>query len=152
MNGQRPRIMLVAYSWGVGFGVTNLLRELRYRDLSVEAAVFSDGVYHLGGPLAHRWGVAQVAAYLTRPWGRPQIAMPDNIVEPHWFVQDRRNFRLHERMSWLRGHELVWESNGEALPNRIEVVGTLHRWMDEYPKFKAKVIDVAEQMFGPMES
>ena len=150
MNGQPPRIMLVAYSWGVGYGACNLLRELRYRDLRVEAAVFSDGVYHLGGALAHRCGVAQVSAYLTRPWGRPAVAIPDNIVEPHWFVQDRSNFQLRDRMTWLRGHELVWESSGDRLPNGRTVVGTVHRFMDEYPRFKEVVIDVADRMFGAL--
>jgi len=155
-NGQPPRIMLVAYSWGVGFGAVNFLRELRRRNLHVEAAIFSDGVYHLGGQFFHRIGCSQVSAYLTRPWGRPNIRIPQNITEVHWFTQNRKNFELNDRMTWLRGHELVWDKDpttnnqtGMPLPNKTVVDGVLHRHMDELDSFNDKVNEVANRLFRP---
>lgn len=149
--------MLVAYSWGVGFGAVSFLRELRRRNLHVEAAIFSDGVYHLGGPFFHRIGCSQVSAYLTRPWGRPHIRIPQNISEVHWYTQNRKNFELNDRMTWLRGHELVWDKDpakndqtGKTLPNKTIVDGVLHRHMDELDAFNTKVNEVADKLFRPL--
>jgi hypothetical protein len=147
----RVRIMVVAYSWGVGYGALRLLRELAYRGVRVAAAVFSDAVFHLWGRLAHLLGVSQVSAYLTRPWGRPQIALPGNeqeLPETHWFVQDRKNFRWSDRNTWLRGHEIVWEATGEPVPGGIPIYHTTHRYMDECIQFQARTIEVANRLFA----
>lgn len=148
-NGTRPRIMLVAYSWGVGYGAVQLLKQLRYRGLKVQAAIFSDGVFHLGGANCHRVGLSQVLAYLPWRWGwqRPIIRLPVGVIDgpTHWFIQD--NFEIDDRNTWLRGHELQM-ANGNPLPGREAVEGTTHRYMDEAPRFKARVMEVAESLFG----
>jgi hypothetical protein len=157
-NGELPRIMLVAYSWGVGYGAVRFLRELRDRGLHVEAGVFSDGVYHLGGPWCHRFGCSQVAAYVNRlssRWPfyvRPKVRMPDNLSETHWFVQASSNFQLGDRKTWLRGHRLVWEHNGQELPGKVEVKGVRHSFMDEQPQFRERAMEVASRLFTRVES
>jgi hypothetical protein len=153
-NGEPPRIMVVAYSWGVGFGAVRLLWELAHRGVSVEAVVFADGVYHLGGVVAHRLRLAQLMAYLPRlipwrwpAWCRPAIKLPRNVTgETHWYVQD--NFRWLNRMTWLRGHNIVWDDTGEDVPGRVDVRGATHRWMDEHVLFTGRVLEVADRLFG----
>lgn len=147
---KQPRIGIVGHSWGCGFGALQLARELFERDMRVEHAWFADAVYHLGGRWCHKFGISQLSAYLPRPWhasGRPEIEIPDAFSRIDWWVQN--NFRWLNHMTWLRGHELVWESKGAPVTGRHRTAGgTLHRWMDDAFEFKAGVRDGLELMFG----
>lgn len=145
-NGSPPTIMLVAYSWGVGYGALRLLHELRRRGVRVNIVVLSDGVRHFGGSVMHRLGVSQVAAYRSRPFGKPQIKLYDDAIgELHWFHQN--NFDLFDRNSWLRGHDIVRQSDGKKFDNEYVISGVQHRYMDELQEFRDKVMECASRLF-----
>ena len=152
-NETLPKIMVVGYSWGVGYGVVQLLRELNYRGLSVESAVFSDGVYHLAGPLGHKLWISQCSAYLPRPsfqWPpkkRPIIKLPGpKIPNISWYIQD--NFVWKQRRTYLRGHDLVWKEDGSPVAGRININGTVHKFMDDCTEFQTRVTQMARETFG----
>lgn len=145
-NGKPPTIMLVAYSWGVGFGATRFIRELRHRKLRVNCAVFADGVYHFGGPLFHKCGVSQLAAYTTRLGNRKTVKLEDNIDEVHWFRQD--DMSILQPKTWLRGHQLVYRKTGVPLPNEVLLSDVTHSYIDEAPEFKRKVMECANKLFN----
>lgn len=89
-----PTIMVVAYSWGAGWGLRQLAAHLAYRNLKIKVAVVSDAVHHVGWSVFHTVGISQVLAYM--PWWR--IKRPPSIEEFHWFVQSRN-----------RGCSEMWE-------------------------------------------
>lgn len=133
-NCEPPTVMIVAYSWGAGYGFVQLAKELRLRGLRVNAAVLSDAVYHLGGRWCHKLGISQVAAYCKN-----KIVVPGNVDQLYWFRQHN---------SRLRGHTLVSESTGEMLDHCQVIEGTEHKYMDECPLFQARAIATARELFG----
>lgn len=112
-----PKFLVIAYSWGAGFGFTRFARHLRDRGVEISCAVLSDAVYHHGPRWCHTpLGAyfAQIRAYYpyfycTRKlikWKllppRPRIFIPDNVLHVEWFVQQN---------SKLFGHELYWQDS-----------------------------------------
>lgn len=150
-GGTQPKIMVVAYSWGGGYGCMALAKELYARGLTIDVAVLSDAVFHFGTRVWHNLGVAQAVAYW--PWldswsrfKRPAITVSPAIREVHWWLQ---------KNSRLRGHELVRKIGKEVIPaeNRHEItLGTTHTNMDDNPEFRACCMMQAEKLFGnPLE-
>jgi pimeloyl-ACP methyl ester carboxylesterase len=143
-NGHTPRIMIVSYSWGAGFGFTRLAKFLGHRGLFVDGAVLSDAVFHFGPRWTHGWGLAQAAAYwpfrlpLLSDCPRPVIDVPDNVrcENLHWYIQSN---------SRLRGHELV--QNGHPCPNRHDVDFVTHSNMDDLDAFRTQAIQLSDQLF-----
>jgi hypothetical protein len=150
--GAKPRVGIVAYSWGGGYGFLNLAAGLAERGVDVEFAVLSDAVYHWGPRWTHTrfivpWlvGPAQAAAYwpwLGWPeWFRPKIRVPANVKSIHWFTQHN---------SMLRGHDLVWKNDGMPCPNHTVVDGDVtHSYMDENPLFRETAKRIAHEHFCP---
>lgn len=155
--GVTPRIMIIAYSWGMGFGAMEFLRALKDRGFECVHLISIDGVYHMGGRMAHRMGASQVKAYYpysrcTRwmtehNWPmtnrkllppRPKMQIPDNVVDMDWFVQ---------KNSILCGHDLVWEGSGEDCPNRHDVKYRIHSAMDDCPEVWERARTVADNLF-----
>lgn len=143
-----PKLLVIAYSWGVGFGALRFCRALRDRGLEVEHLITSDGVWHLGGPLCHKFKLSQVMAFypffpcFDKALRRMKLHVPDNVKGIDWYIQN--NARCCER---LRGHEMVWQDSGETCPNRHPVRYRIHNAMDECPEFWARCIEVADALF-----
>lgn len=152
---ETPKVMVVAYSWGAGYGFTRLARALRDRGIEITHAVLSDPVYHLGPRWCHSilgkyFSPAQIKAYYpyffcTRKlidWHllppRPTIAVPDNVLAVDYFIQ---------RNSKLCGHELRPESTKTKI-NRIPVDYRTHTNMDDLPEFRNRCRVVAQELFG----
>jgi hypothetical protein len=147
-GGAVARILCIDYSWSVGNGYVKFARQLQMRGQQIERAVFADGVYHRGGNVMHKLGIAQLIACTPRPWGRPQIAIPRNVDKVDWFVQHPANFRWGDYNTWLRGHNIVWDDDGSDVPGKVDVPAVLHHWMDESELFQNHAMKVAEEMFG----
>ncbi len=150
-GGPIARILSVDYSWSVGNGFVQLANRLKDRGQFIERAIFSDGVFHWGGNIMHKIGLAQVIACLPRPWGRPQVKIPNNVGKVDWFVQSKKNFHWTKPNTWLRGHEIIDES-GYEVAGRVDIEGVIHHWMDEGELFQNRVLQVAEEMFGSNNS
>lgn len=149
---ESPRVMIVAYSWGAGFGFFNLARELRDRGVLVTHAVLSDPVFHLGPRWFHTPAglyLAQMRAYY--PYSkctqalvdhrllprRPVIRVPDNVLAVDYYIQ---------KNSPLRGHELVAENRSTQI-HRHEVSYRTHTNMDDCPEFRQQCREVANHLF-----
>jgi hypothetical protein len=145
------RLMCICYSWGVGFGFKQFAKACRDRGISIDGAVLSDGVAHLGGRLCHNIGLSQVAAFWPPRspcfhWVRRlRLWLPDNINKQNtfWFTQEN---------SLLRGHEIYWSDTGDLAENHQLIKMRIHTSMDECPEFRRKAIDVANALFLPQAS
>jgi len=113
-NGQRVRVTIAAYSWGVPTAV-KLAKALRKLGISVDSLVSADGVYRW------RWRLWRV--FLR--W--PKIVIPPNVelVVP-----------FRQKLDWPFGHELVAED-----PDATRIEETIwadrgHMAMDEFGPFR----------------
>lgn len=161
------KIMVVAYSWGCGFGFVQLAKYLRDRGLEITHAVLADPVYHWGPRWMHGIripgtetfiGLSQIKAYypyfhctrkliklhLLPP--RPKIVVPDNVRHVDFFLQEN---------SALHGHELKFESTTTTFNKRkdgragVEVMFRNHSNMDDCPEFIKAARDAATSLFQP---
>lgn len=135
----KPRVLIVAYSWGGGYGAIHLARELRARGVNVETMVLSDAVYHFGGRWAHKLKIAQVMAYLgSCAIFLKSIFIPRNVGKVIAFNQD---------CSWPMGNRIIRESTGEEV-TRQYVDGVTHSNMDELDAFTEAALNAAAEMYG----
>lgn len=154
MEATNPRLMIVGYSWGGGFGFTRFANKLRDRGVTIHAAILSDAVYHWGPRCCHTplgLYAAQIKAYYPYlhctqkliDWHclppRPRITVPDNVLMVESFYQEN---------SRLRGHELVCDSPNTIL-HRTKINLRNHTSMDECPEFRQKCKDIAKEFFPP---
>ncbi len=79
-DGVCPEVYVFAYSWGCGWGFTELARYLESYSCDITAAVLSDPVYR------SRW----------KPWRSllphkycPSIKIPGNVREVYWLRQEK---------------------------------------------------------------
>lgn len=154
-SDRQPRILVVAYSWGAGYGAMALARKLAERGVFIDVMVTSDAVFHLGGRLAHLVGLSQLCAYwpwrlvewLLRRFGkqaaRPVIKLPANVREVHWFLQANSRLRGHEIMR-QQGATLVEAENREEEATG----GRNHTNMDDLPSFTETAMRKADELFG----
>ena len=141
-----PRIMIAAYSWGAGWGLTQLVEHLANRSLTVQVAIASDAVRHVGWQWSHFIGLSQVMAYM--PWWT--IEKPESIAHFEWFVQGRKRklFRdWRNDVTWLRGHGWVDERGNEAGIKHVVPYAT-HTNMDDAPLFRQRVFGLADELFA----
>lgn len=94
---QPPRILVCAYSWGVGSGFLRLARALNGEGLPVHQLVSCDGVCR---PAVMRW-----RALWSPLMGDPKIVLPPNV--------QRVDF-IRQQLNRPRGHEFV-PTNGTVL-------------------------------------
>lgn len=154
MEAEDPRLMLICYSWGGGFGFTRFANYLRDRGVTIHAAILSDAVYHWGPRWCHTplgAYAAQIKAYYPYfkwtqkliDWHclppRPKIVIPDNVLRVESFFQEN---------SPLRGHELICDSPNTVL-HRYKINLRNHSSMDECPEFRAKCREIAREFFVP---
>ena len=153
------KLLVIAYSWGAGFGFINHALACRDRGIEIDHAVLADPIWHFNGKylrklccseiaigrFLHKVGIAQVAAYY--PWcecgknweRRPQILVPENVKRVDYFVQ--RNDR------WLRGHDLIAQ-DARTVIQRHDIRYRNHSAMDECPEFQHCAIQSAKELFG----
>lgn len=151
LGGPPPKILVVAYSWGCGFGFCEFAKKLRDRGIEITWAVLVDPVYHWGARWMHSIGLAQAKAYYpyfhcTRrliDWSllppRPQIVIPDNVLKVDYFLQEN---------SPLRGHELRCQSPRTEVTKTIIKYRT-HTNMDDSGEFLAAARLAAKTLFSP---
>lgn len=82
-----PRIFVVAYSWGAGYGFVQLAKHLADRGLDVLRAWLIDPVYR------HRYWLGQWRAFVPSV----PITVPANVKRVSWWRQDK---------SYPKGHDL----------------------------------------------
>ena len=120
----RPRITIVAYSWGCGHGFVKLARELQKRGLSVSDAVLCDPVYH-------SW---------LRPWRAlffsPAITIPANVQRVHWYRQNQNR---------PRGTDLVAEDNRKTEIEPVHWINATHQYADDHDKFHRTAMDIVSR-------
>ncbi|MCP4571442.1 MAG: hypothetical protein GY838_03750 [bacterium] len=114
---EKPRIDVFAYSWGVGYGLIRLARELRKHGLEIHTAVLSDGVAHVG---PHP--IARFLAFL-----------------PFWTIRIAKNvgrvWSFRQTNSLLRGHHIQRAEPPGAYITIALDPDRVHRTMDESPHF-----------------
>lgn len=143
-----PRIMVVAYSWGAGWGLVQLAEHLQDRGLMIDVAVASDAVRHIGWNWSHAVGLSQLLAYFPY-WS---IEKPGNIDKLHWFRQSRkRNFLADYKRgtTWLYGHPWIEFKDGKprTCPNGVGLPMFNHSNMDDAPLFHSQVFNLADHLF-----
>lgn len=125
------RILVVAYSWGAGWGFLNLARELQRLGQDIELAILCDPVFrspiNLLAPLS-----------LTR---FPRIEVPENV---------ERVVVFRQRKNLPRAHDVV--ALGSKLETFIEPPITLeyiHQRIDNAPEFhRAAFVEIEKFCTG----
>lgn len=160
-----PTIMIVAYSWGAGWGLRQLCEYLADRGLKVQVVVASDAVRHIGWTWSHTLYISQILAYW--PWWK--IRKPRGIAKPnelrpffgfYWYRQCRkRGIRgaisdLFRRSTLLYGHPWVEEAQTDSgvktveCPNGVGVEDVNHTNMDDTEAFRSKVFELADKLYA----
>lgn len=129
LSADNVRVIVFAYSWGVGHGLVQLAKELRRHRIYIQTAVCSDGVRYSRFPV-----LRNLLAYLPFiSWSK--IVIPNNVREVWWFIQ---------RNTWLRGHDIVAEGRQTIHPLELDDNSGTHQNMDESKPFQDKCIEVAD--------
>lgn len=116
-NGDPPRIRACGYSWGAGWGVWKLCRELDRRNVRIDRLALIDPVHRHPNPL-RRWRT--LTSLIPRVLPTP-ILYPNNIIgDVLWFGQKK---------NWPRSHPVVIE--GRAKQPEINMVDCIHEYMDD---------------------
>lgn len=124
---QDARIIVVAYSWGVGYGARTLahyLDSLRPRR-RIDRLFSIDGVYHSRWmPWRAVWGPLS-----EKIFGEPVIRLPSNVAAVDAWYQV---------LNWPSGHEIAVEGKG---PVRRKLLGRTHENIDEAPEIHKAVYE-----------
>lgn len=108
-----PSVYVVAYSWGAGWGFSQLAKELRARGIGIKHAWLIDPVYR------HRYLAGQWRALL--PW--VPIKVPSNVKRVTWWRQ---------KETLPHGHDLKAESEFTEIEPPVWVEGVEHVHMDDF--------------------
>lgn len=129
-NGSAPAIYVYAYSWGVGYGLVHLARQLDRRGLRIKVAVCCDGIKRTV-LVSLRWlALCRCEAIHDRL----EIRIPPNVDEVHPLVQRQDR--------WIRGHRLVATSPDTVLHSPLPL-HTTHAHADDHEMFRAVALSVA---------
>jgi len=124
-----PQVMLVGYSWGAGYGVVQLAKQLRERNIRVQHAVLCDPVKH---------SVAVWRAMIPRTiFHHIQITIPSNIESVYW---------LRQYEDKPAGHDLVAESPYTKI-HAPYILKCGHVEADNDPAFYEMCLNVARRFF-----
>lgn len=124
------RILVFAYSWGVGNGLVKFAAALKSRAMFINRAVLSDGVYH--SQKFDAWpGLGHLMRGIGVAMGR-DIQIPDNVERVDWFRQ---------KQTFPRGGNLVFTRHTEHTePVELDYP---HVAMDDAPEFHERCLAVA---------
>ena len=125
-SGAQTTIKIFAYSWGAGWGFTQLAKALGSRGLRVSSAVLCDPVYR------HSYRLGHWRTFITS-W---PIVIPPNVDEVYSFFQ---------RMNWPCGHTLKAASDETTMHHPIELQAD-HSAMEDQPQFLARCRLVAQSL------
>jgi len=129
-NGTTPKIAIIGYSWGGGWGSQKLAEQLRVCGLEVNKMVLADPVYRSDW-LIGRWRTLLIG------WLAPTITIPSNVLQVQSTLQ---------RLNWPRAHKLVTASPGTNMIRPIEDYDRIHNQMDESPVFKEMAINAVKHL------
>ncbi len=130
-NGTQPKVCVIGYSWGGGWGAQRLAEQLRVCGMVVNQMVLADPVYR-SARLLGRW-----RSLLIGGWLAPTIKVPSNVL----YVKSTR-----QRINWPRAHDLKPDSPGTRMELPIEDYDRVHNQMDESPIFREIVFNAAKRL------
>lgn len=126
-----PTIIVSAYSWGAGYGVVQLAKELKRRGRFISCAVLSDPVYcH---PL---WFMRWAAMVDWRP-----VTIPSNVHDVRWFYQRENRPRAYRLRSERRALSVIRKGR--------EITGVDHQGMDDLQAFHDECLSAAGEYRRP---
>ena len=126
---EAPRIVVGAYSWGGGWGFTQLAANLGSCGLKIAHAVLADPVYR--SPLH----VMKWRSLINRGPLAPKIRIAENVEKVTW---------LRQKQNKPQGHELVWN----ATTTEVEGPAVLHMdhgYVDDAPAYHQEMINAAKR-------
>ncbi len=127
LSVEHPRILVVAYSWGAGYGFIQLADQLARRGIEVAKAWLLDPVYR------HPYLLGQWRAFMPRI----PIVVPENVRRVTWWRQDQ---------SWPMGHELRAESPRTRI-DEPRYVRVDHVHMDDHrPTLRQIAAELEEEL------
>lgn len=112
----RPKIMTVGYSYGGGWGLTQLHKQLKKRGLVVGHAIYCDAVYRSGNWLT-AW--RSLVPY-------PFVRVADNVRHVSW---------LRQKQGKPMGHDLYAESPQKTYIEKPICLNCEHVYMDDAQTF-----------------
>jgi hypothetical protein len=120
---EKINVFVYAYSWGAGWGFTQLAKQLKKRGIRIRTAVLSDPVYR------HWYTLGQWRAFV--PYS--SISVPNNVDEVFSFVQ---------RQNLPAGHLCEAASDRTRIHLPVELMAT-HQYMDDASDFHDRVLQIA---------
>lgn len=123
-TGTKPqKIVVIAYSWGAGYGFIKFAKELALRGAKIKAAILCDPIYRGGNFLL--WGLAYVPRVpITIPWNVENV------------------YGLRQKMTKLSGHSIIAEDDNLTKIHPFIERRRGHTYMDEDPEFHKMVFDL----------
>ena len=112
LSDDRPRVVTIGYSWGAGWGVVQLAKQLAKRGLGIKRACLIDPVYR------HQYALGNWRAFI--PW--VPITIPRNVQRVTWWRQ---------RQSWPMGHNLRAKHTGRTIIEPPGLIQADHAHMDD---------------------
>jgi len=129
-NGTKPKVAIIGYSWGGGWGAQKLAEQLRICGMQVNRMVLADPVYRSD------WFVGRWRS-LMMGWFAPTIKIPSNVLH----VQSTR-----QRINSPRAHDLKPNSPSTRIDRPIEDHRRIHNAMDESDIFKDMAMNAVKEM------
>lgn len=132
-DSEGPVVNIYAYSWGAGWGFTQLAKALKARGIAVRCAVLADPVYR------SRWW--SMLWRSLSPFAKPRIEVPANVRKVWWFYQHSLPWYC---LAEPRGHRLTAEEpSATVIHEGVKVSGVIHHYMDDLRAFFDKCLEVA---------
>jgi len=127
-------VVIIAYSWGAGWGAQRFARELRRHWIKVRLMLLCDPVYR---PLwLPSWGFANLLGFRALIKDSATIEVPDNVRDLRGLRQDNKS---------PRGHACRWGGRKVVFP---KVANATHTNIDSSPAWEALVGDALFQSLG----
>ena len=113
VSAAQPKIAVVAFSWGAGWGFVKFAKELKRRGLGIHHACLIDPVYR------HWYWLGNWRSFVPAI----PILIPSNVKFVTWWRQYQ---------SWPRGHQLL--GFGPTNIRDPTVIDSAHQYMDDNPQ------------------
>lgn len=127
-SGPDPLVLMVAYSWGAGWGFTQLAKQLGRRGLRIRRACLIDPVYR------HSYWLGNWRAFVPA-W---PIKVPANVDRVTWWRQ---------RISQPYGHDLRSVS-GKTKIDRPHQITAAHIHMDDHRQIMQDCYEIISSVMG----
>lgn len=134
----RTRVVVVAYSWGAGWGFLRFARELQGRGVLIDVAIMIDPVYRLPYLPAWAWWLSPEA--LT---GLGKIRIPDNV---HAKPNPGRVICYRQFQSRPMGRECMPANRWRTVCEPAREIECTHQEADDHGAVHARVAEVLGNM------